>query len=147
MAKESASIQGFTLLEILMLPSPLSRQVSGQDIEDLCFQEQHPLEQRQLVQTLLSPGALLAWLTIPNVKLQPTRFFSSFFVSMAWLSVTAYIVCIGSDRINIFWGIPKSFLGLTLVAIGTSWPNLLASVATARQECINLLNKAISIVC
>ena len=88
---------------------------------------------RTLVDVLLSPGGVLLWLTIPNVKLQPSRYFGSFFVSMAWLSITAYVVCLGSDRINLFWGIPRSFLGLTLVAVGTSWPNLLASVATARR--------------
>ena len=94
-----------------------------------------PLEEKkQAQQVLLAPGGVLLWLTIPNVKLQPERHLSSFFMSMAWLSLTAYVVCIASDRINILWGIPRSFLGLTLVAVGTSWPNLLASVVTARHR-------------
>jgi len=38
----------------------------------------------------------------------------------------------GAQHINKDWGISQSFLGLTLVAVGTSWPNLMASVITAR---------------
>merc|ERR1712007_275350 len=57
----------------------------------------------------------------------------AFFASMAWLSGTAHIVCLGSDEINRLWGVPQAFLGLTLVAVGTSWPNLMASVITARE--------------
>lgn len=115
-----------------------SRQVSAEPDLSSPFLEKNnqnnqPLRQAWK-QVLLSPGGVLLWLTIPNVKLQPRRYFSSFFMSMAWLSITAYIVCIGSNRINVLWQIPKSFLGLTLVAVGTSWPNLLASVVTARHE-------------
>eukprot|EP00415_Alexandrium_ostenfeldii_P003573 UN3573 len=51
---------------------------------------------------------------------------------MAWLSGTAWVVCWGSDWINLYWGIPQSFLGLTLAAVGTSFPNLFASMITAR---------------
>lgn len=108
-----------------------SRQVSSDPALEVPFLA----EKRELVPFAVSqPGGLLLWLTIPNVKLQPRRYFSSFFMSMMWLSATAYVVCIGSDRINILWGIPRSFLGLTLVAIGTSWPNLLASIVTARPD-------------
>ncbi|CAK9003921.1 unnamed protein product [Durusdinium trenchii] len=115
---------------IITSPSAISRQVSSDPALEVPFLA----EKRELVPFAVSqPGGLLLWLTIPNVKLQPRRYFSSFFMSMMWLSATAYVVCIGSDRINILWGIPRSFLGLTLVAIGTSWPNLLASIVTARQ--------------
>lgn len=122
---------------IITSPSAIARQVSAEPDLSSPFLEKNnqnnqPLRQAWK-QVLLSPGGVLLWLTIPNVKLQPRRYFSSFFMSMAWLSITAYIVCIASNRINVLWQIPKSFLGLTLVAVGTSWPNLLASVVTARQ--------------
>merc|ERR1712137_606715 len=57
----------------------------------------------------------------------------AFTMSMFWLSSTSFVVCLGADAINLYWGIPQSFLGLTLVSIGTSFPNLWASVITARQ--------------
>lgn len=122
---------------IITSPSAIARQVSAEpDLSSPFLGEknnQNQPSQQAWKQVLLSAGGVLLWLTIPNVKLQPRRYFSSFFMSMAWLSLTAYIVCIGSNRINVLWQIPKSFLGLTLVAVGTSWPNLLASVVTARQ--------------
>lgn len=113
--------------------SSCARQVSSEPDLGAPFLGEKKPRGSALKQVLLSPGGVLLWLTIPNVKLQPRRYYSSFFMSMAWLSITAYIVCIGSDRISVLWQIPKSFLGLTLVAVGTSWPNLLASIVTARQ--------------
>lgn len=113
-----------------------SRQVSSEpDLSSPFLGEKKPSLQpwQTLQQMFFSPGGVLLWMTIPNVKLQPRRYLSSFFMSMAWLSITAYIVCVASDRISILWQIPKSFLGLTLVAVGTSWPNLLASIVTARR--------------
>uniref|UniRef100_A0A7S2MZK5 Sodium/calcium exchanger membrane region domain-containing protein n=1 Tax=Zooxanthella nutricula TaxID=1333877 RepID=A0A7S2MZK5_9DINO len=74
-------------------------------------------------------------LTVPDLKaynVSVPRMLVAFFSSMAWLSGTAYVVCLGSDAINRHWGVPQAFLGLTLVAVGTSWPNLMASVVTAR---------------
>lgn len=86
---------------------------------------------------LLKPASLVLSATVPDLRLEiaPTvpRMLYAFFSAMAWLSGTAYVVCIGSDYINYYWGVPQGFLGLTLVAVGTSWPNLMASVITARQ--------------
>ena len=121
---------------LITSPSAIARQVSSEpDLSSPFLGEKKPSLQpwQTLQQMFFSPGGVLLWMTIPNVKLQPRRYLSSFFMSMAWLSITAYIVCVASDRISILWQIPKSFLGLTLVAVGTSWPNLLASIVTARQ--------------
>jgi len=83
---------------------------------------------------LVYPTALALYWTIPDVKVESkkSRYIVAFFLSMAWLSGTAWIVCLGSDWINLYWGIPQSFLGLTLAAVGTSFPNLFASMITAR---------------
>jgi len=88
-----------------------------------------------LSRVLTSPTGTLLAATIPDVRLDQKKHlcFVAFFLSMLWLSTTAYVVCLGSDQINKEWGIPQSFLGLTLVAVGTSWPNLIASMITARD--------------
>jgi len=88
-----------------------------------------------LARFLSSPTGTLLAAIIPDVKLEQKKHlcFLAFFLSMLWLSTTAYVVCLGSDQINKDWGIPQSFLGLTLVAVGTSWPNLIASMITARD--------------
>jgi len=87
-----------------------------------------------LMGIVLAPGNAALRATIPDVRRKESkqRYVSGFFLSMAWLSGTAYIVCLGADRIHLFWGLSESFLGLTLCAVGTSWPNMLASVITAR---------------
>jgi len=87
-----------------------------------------------LVFLLTVPITFIMYWTVPDVKVESKkRFFTTAFImSMAWLSATAFVVCMGSDQINKYWGIPQSFLGLTLTAIGTSFPNLFASMITAR---------------
>jgi len=94
-----------------------------------------------LVDGLIKPTSFVLALTVPGLgpttagtkAPTPQRMLAAFFTSMAWLSGTAYVVCLGSDEINKRWGVPQAFLGLTLVAVGTSWPNLMASVITARE--------------
>jgi len=84
---------------------------------------------------LSAPTTYALLFTIPDVRKEVSgggRYVTAFFMSMLWLSSTAFVVCLGSDSINYYWGIPQSFLGLTLAAAGTSWPNLLASAITAK---------------
>jgi K+-dependent Na+/Ca+ exchanger-like protein len=82
-----------------------------------------------------SPSKFFMWATIPDVRKSQERhlYAVSFFTSMLALSMTSYVVVIAADYIHLYWGISQSFLGLTLVSIGTSWPNLIASVITATQ--------------
>jgi Ca2+/Na+ antiporter len=77
---------------------------------------------------------VLEW-TIPDVKTEEKKhmYCIAFWMSMFWVTATSFVVCLGSDALHGYWGIPLSFLGLTLVSIGTSFPNLWASVITARQ--------------
>lgn len=88
------------------------------------------------IEVLIKPTDSVLALTVPDVRADEApsvgRMLYAFFTSMAWLSGTAYVVCLGSDAINMYWGVPQGFLGLTLVAVGTSWPNLMASLITAR---------------
>jgi Ca2+/Na+ antiporter len=80
------------------------------------------------------PTSFILYLIVPDVRssADKDKYWLSFVLSMLLLSLTAFVVCIGSDQLHVFWGIPQSFLGLTLVSIGTSFPNLWASVVTAR---------------
>jgi K+-dependent Na+/Ca+ exchanger-like protein len=85
--------------------------------------------------TLSFPTKALMWATIPDVRRDRSKhlYIVAFFTSMLWLSTTSYVVVIAAKYINKYWGISESFLGLTLISIGTSWPNLIASVITAQQ--------------
>jgi len=57
----------------------------------------------------------------------------TFLMSMVWLAFFSYWICVMADVVSWEFGIPSSLLGLTLTAIGTSFPNCVASVIVARQ--------------
>jgi K+-dependent Na+/Ca+ exchanger-like protein len=80
------------------------------------------------------PTLFVLYIIVPDVRTSRDKdqYYLSFVISMVLLSLTAFVVCIGSDQLHGYWGIPQSFLGLTLVSVGTSFPNLWASVVTAR---------------
>merc|ERR1712070_1159632 len=52
---------------------------------------------------------------------------------MVWLAFFSYWICFMSYQINANFGIDSALLGLTLTAIGTSFPNMIASVIVARR--------------
>jgi K+-dependent Na+/Ca+ exchanger-like protein len=83
---------------------------------------------------LTAPIIIVLHWTIPDCKRDSKahRYISGFFLSMMWLSLAAWLVCEGALQLQDSWGIPASFTGLTIVSIGTSWPNLWASVVMAR---------------
>lgn len=53
--------------------------------------------------------------------------------AMVWLAVFSYLMCSAAGAIHLYFGIPESILGITLCAIGTSFPNAVASVIMAQE--------------
>merc|ERR1712232_684985 len=90
---------------------------------------------REVVHWFCFPVLLGLECTIPKCftpkrrKLWPL----TFFMAMVWLAFFSYWICFMADRITEEFGIPSSLLGLTLTAIGTSFPNCIASVIVARR--------------
>lgn len=74
-------------------------------------------------------------MTIPDSQVPRYRkyFPFAFTMSMVWLAFFSYCVCAVCDKIHELFGISDSILGLTVAAIGTSFPNLVASVAVAKM--------------
>merc|ERR1711935_1045236 len=52
---------------------------------------------------------------------------------MAWLAFFSYWICAMAEAVHNEFGVPESLLGLTLTAIGTSFPNAVASIIVARK--------------
>ena len=52
-------------------------------------------------------------------------------MSVAWLGVLAFVMTIALDNVGCALGISSTVMGLTLGAMGTSFPNLYASILTA----------------
>ena len=102
--------------------------------------------------TLLLVG-LVAWLTmvlrsgktatdkpsldeaIISAKIEATRTL----ISLSLVAASAYALVLGAERIADGLGLSGGFVGYTLVAVGTSAPELVTAVAAARQRQTELL--------
>ncbi|KAF4693998.1 hypothetical protein FOZ60_009437 [Perkinsus olseni] len=60
------------------------------------------------------------------------RWLPGFLLSMAWLAVFSYLMCYSADRITESFGIPSALMGVTVCAVGTSFPNFYASLIMAK---------------
>jgi Ca2+/Na+ antiporter len=81
------------------------------------------------------PVLLALEITVPTCFSPSTRrqWLLTFLVSMAWLAFFSYWICVMADALHANFGVPDSLLGLTLTAVGTSFPNCVASVIVARK--------------
>jgi len=88
-----------------------------------------------IFQWLCFPVLLALTLTIPTCFVPSTRkrWPLTFCMAMVWLSFFSYWICVMADTVHELFGIPSALLGLTLTSIGTSFPNMIASVIVARQ--------------
>lgn len=57
-----------------------------------------------------------------------------FCMSMVWLAVFSYLMCSVADTIHQEFGISTALLGITLCAVGTSFPNFYASLIMAGEN-------------
>mmetsp|Transcript_48779 Transcript_48779/g.73698 ORF Transcript_48779/g.73698 Transcript_48779/m.73698 type:complete len:653 (-) Transcript_48779:797-2755(-) len=84
---------------------------------------------------ILLPIVLVLALTVPDVR-RPglARWcYISFIVSILWIGVFSYFMVSWAEVIGNTIGIPPVVMGLTLLAAGTSVPDLLSSVIVARM--------------
>jgi len=88
-----------------------------------------------ILQWLCFPVLLGLHLTIPICFSPSTRrrWPLTFFMAMVWLSFFSYWICVMADKVHEHFGIPSALLGLTLTSVGTSFPNMIASVIVARK--------------
>ena len=89
------------------------------------------------------PLAAAVHCTTPNVQEKRRRnaHLWTLGISLCWLVVLATTMAAILDQLGCYIGFSSTVMGLTLGAVGTSFPNLYASVVTARQ---GLPNVAIS---
>jgi len=84
---------------------------------------------------LLFPIVCVLCLTVPDVR-QPGKSklcFFSFIVSIIWIGLFTYIMVSCAEIIGATLGVPMVLMGLTVLAAGTSVPDLLSSVIVARM--------------
>ncbi|XP_018615293.1 sodium/potassium/calcium exchanger 2 isoform X2 [Scleropages formosus] len=75
------------------------------------------------------------WLTLPDVR-NPTsvKFFPlTFLGSISWIAVFSYLMVWWAHQVGETIGITEEIMGLTILAAGTSIPDLITSVIVARK--------------
>lgn len=81
------------------------------------------------------PLVLVLTLTIPDVQRPGNGKWCviSFFLSIAWIGGFSYFMVEWAEIVGATFGIPDALMGLTVLAAGTSVPDLLSSVIVARR--------------
>lgn len=57
----------------------------------------------------------------------------TFFVSLLWITILSYIMVTLMEKIGCAWGISSFIMGITFLAMGTSVPDALGSIAVAKE--------------
>ncbi|NXM04356.1 NCKX2 protein, partial [Tyrannus savana] len=115
-----------------------SLQLSLQNEED----EEQPLSlawpetrRKQLTYLFVLPIVFPLWATLPDVR-KPTsrKFFPlTFFGSISWIAFFSYLMVWWAHQVGETIGISEEIMGLTILAAGTSIPDLITSVIVARK--------------
>jgi len=69
----------------------------------------------------------------PTNPVKHGRWPAAFCISMVWLSIFSFIMVSASDQISTTFGISQTILGVTVCAVGTSFPNFFASILMAKD--------------
>ncbi|XP_051238573.1 sodium/potassium/calcium exchanger 1-like [Dicentrarchus labrax] len=90
---------------------------------------------KQATYLFLLPIIFPLWLTVPDVRNQKSkRFFAvTFLGSILWIAVFSYLMVWWAHQVGETIGITEQIMGLTILAVGTSIPDLITSVIVARK--------------
>lgn len=122
------------------------RRSTKADIEELKAvledEEEKPLDMtwpenwhKQIVYLFLSPILFPLWVTLPDVRKEESKkwFIITFCGSIIWIAFFSYIMVWMANTIGETFVIPTEIIGLTILAAGTSIPDLITSVIVARK--------------
>ncbi|XP_060093206.1 sodium/potassium/calcium exchanger 2 isoform X1 [Heteronotia binoei] len=90
---------------------------------------------KRLTYLLILPIVLPLWITLPDVRNPKSkRFFPvTFFGSISWIAIFSYLMVWWAHQVGETIGISEEIMGLTILAAGTSIPDLITSVIVARK--------------
>ncbi|KAM9081932.1 sodium/potassium/calcium exchanger 2 isoform 1-T1 [Megaptera novaeangliae] len=109
---------------------------AGEDEEDQPLSLAWPSDTRKQVTFLIVfPIVFPLWITLPDVRKPSSRKFFpiTFFGSIAWIAVFSYLMVWWAHQVGETIGISEEIMGLTILAAGTSIPDLITSVIVARK--------------
>ncbi|NXP61531.1 NCKX1 protein, partial [Chloropsis cyanopogon] len=90
---------------------------------------------KQAIYLFLFPIVFPLWSTLPDVRnLESKKFFViTFFGSILWIAAFSYLMVWWAHQVGETVGISEEIMGLTILAAGTSIPDLITSVIVARK--------------
>ncbi|XP_068443287.1 sodium/potassium/calcium exchanger 2-like isoform X2 [Clinocottus analis] len=90
---------------------------------------------KRLTYLLIIPIVLPLWITLPDVrKTASKKFFPvTFLGAISWIAVFSYLMVWWAHQVGQTIGITEEIMGLTILAAGTSIPDLITSVIVARR--------------
>ncbi|XP_077372902.1 sodium/potassium/calcium exchanger 1 isoform X2 [Festucalex cinctus] len=90
---------------------------------------------KQVTYLFLLPIIFPLWLTVPDVRKQNSRkfFVVTFLGSILWIAIFSYLMVWWAHQVGETIGISEEIMGLTILAAGTSIPDLITSVIVARK--------------
>ncbi|KAI4588887.1 hypothetical protein MJG53_003295 [Ovis ammon polii x Ovis aries] len=109
---------------------------AGEDEEDQPLSLAWPSDPRKQVTFLIVlPIVFPLWITLPDVRKPSSRKFFpiTFFGSISWIAVFSYLMVWWAHQVGETIGISEEIMGLTILAAGTSIPDLITSVIVARK--------------
>ncbi|XP_051982207.1 sodium/potassium/calcium exchanger 2-like isoform X1 [Xyrauchen texanus] len=115
---------------------------AGPEAEEEDEDEDQPLSlawpetaRKQLTYLLIFPIVFPLWLTLPDVRRDTSKKFFpiTFLGSISWIAVFSYLMVWWAHQVGETIGITEEIMGLTILAAGTSIPDLITSVIVARK--------------
>ncbi|XP_058851411.1 sodium/potassium/calcium exchanger 1-like isoform X5 [Acipenser ruthenus] len=90
---------------------------------------------KQATYLFLLPIVFPLWLTVPDVRSAASKkfFAMTFLGSIIWIAVFSYLMVWWAHQVGETVGISEEIMGLTILAAGTSIPDLITSVIVARK--------------
>ncbi|NXS79089.1 NCKX1 protein, partial [Erpornis zantholeuca] len=90
---------------------------------------------KQAIYLFLFPIVFPLWSTLPDVRNPESKkfFIITFFGSILWIAAFSYLMVWWAHQVGETVGISEEIMGLTILAAGTSIPDLITSVIVARK--------------
>uniref|UniRef100_A0A667WU26 Solute carrier family 24 member 2 n=1 Tax=Myripristis murdjan TaxID=586833 RepID=A0A667WU26_9TELE len=120
---------------------PMNGSIGGAEPDDEEDEDQ-PLSlewpdtfRKQATYLVILPIVLPLWLTLPDVRRETSvRFFPvTFLGSICWIAFFSYLMVWWAHQVGETFWITEEIMGLTILAAGTSIPDLITSVIVARK--------------
>ncbi|XP_062925090.1 sodium/potassium/calcium exchanger 2-like isoform X3 [Mobula hypostoma] len=124
------------------LPNGAEAAVSQAEVTTQSEDEDKPLSlawpdttRKRIIFLIILPIVSVLWLTLPDVRKKSARkfFVISFFGSITWIAGFSYLMVWWAHQVGETIGITEEIMGLTILAAGTSIPDLITSVIVARK--------------